>query len=196
MNIIIGRRTALALLGLAALPGSARAASAFYGPEAADAKRGGTLTMGSLVEPPGLDPFHQGAEARIRVTVLIYQGLFYESPDGEAAPLLAESYQVSPDRLTYTIKLRPGVTFHNGQKMTARDVAYSYDYIREPKNGSPGAADFNLIKSIEAVDDLTVRVVLSEPNSSLPMTMGNKYGGVVPAGYFDAPDAAQKMQGA
>src|SRR3954454_17911584 len=89
MEAFIGRRAALALLGLAFAPRLARAAD-LYGPAAADAKRGGTLTMGSLVEPPSLDPFHQGAEARIRVSVLIYQGLFYESPNGDAAPLLAE----------------------------------------------------------------------------------------------------------
>jgi len=149
--------------------------------------------MGSLVEPPGLDPFHQGADARIRVTVLMYQGLFYEAANGEAMPLLAESYEVSPDKLVYTIKLRQGVKFHTGQPMTAKDVAYSYNYIRDPKNGSPGAGDFGTIKSIDAVDDHTVKITLSEPNSSLPMTLGNKYGAVIPTGYFDAPDSKTKL---
>ena len=164
-----------------------------YGPQAKDALRGGTLTVGSLVEPPGLDPFHQGADARIRVTVLMYQGLFYEPVDGEAAPLLAESYEVSPDKLVYTVKLRQGVKFHTGQPMTAKDVAYSYNYIRDPKNGSPGAGDYTVITAIDAIDDSTVKITLSQPNASLPMTLGNKYGAVIPAGYFDAPDSKTKL---
>ena len=154
---------------------------------------GGTLTVGSLVEPPGLDPFHQGADARIRVTVLMYQGLFDEPVDGEAAPLLAESYEVSPDKLVYTVKLRQGVKFHTGQPMTAKDVAYSYNYIRDPKNGSPGAGDYTVITAIDAIDDSTVKITLSQPNASLPMTLGNKYGAVIPAGYFDVPDSKTKL---
>jgi len=178
---------------LACLAALGAGAAELYGPEAKDARQGGTLTVGSLVEPPGLDPFHQGADARIRVTVLMYQGLFYEAVDGEAAPLLAESYEASPDKLIYTIKLRQGVKFHTGQPMTARDVAYSYNYIRDPKNGSPGAGDFTVITAIDAVDEATVRITLSQPNASLPMTLGNKYGAVIPAGYFDAADAKTKL---
>src|SRR3954469_9731472 len=185
------RRPIAALL--VCLSGLGASAAELYGPEAKEARRGGTLTVGSLVEPPGLDPFHQGADARIRVTVLMYQGLFYESVDGEAAPLLAQSYEVSPDKLTYTIKLRSGVKFHTGESMTAKDVAYSYNYIRDPKNGSPGAGDFTVITAIDAVDDATVKITLSQPNASLPMTLGNKYGAVIPASYFDAPDSKTKL---
>ena len=184
------RPIAALLVCLSALGASA---AELYGPKAKDARRGGTLTVGSLVEPPGLDPFHQGADARIRVTVLMYQGLFYEPVDGEAAPLLAESYEVSPDKLVYTVKLRQGVKFHTGQPMTAKDVAYSYNYIRDPKNGSPGAGDYTVITAIDAIDDSTVKITLSQPNASLPMTLGNKYGAVIPAGYFDAPDSKTKL---
>lgn len=183
----------LAVAGFAAAAPLAARAADLYGPVAPNAKMGGTLNFGSLVEPPGLDPFHQAAEARIRFTVLMYQGLFYEGTDGEAAPLLATGFELSPDRLTYTVKLRPGVKFHTGQTMSAKDVAYSYNYIRDAKNGSPGAGDFASVKSVEIVDDMTVRFTLALPNASLPMTLGNKYGAVVPAGYFEAPDAKQKM---
>ena len=184
--------TAAAVVGLAgmAVPASAQD---LYGPKAAQATKGGTLTFGSLVEPPALDPYHQAADARIRFTVLMYQGLFYEAASGEALPLLAQSHTVSPDGLVYTVKLRSGVKFHSGQPMTAKDVAYSYNYLRDPKNGSPGAGDLALIAAIDVVDDATVRITLSKPNAALPMTLGNKYGGVVPAGYFDAPDAKQAL---
>ncbi len=168
-------------------------ADGLYGPAATDAVLGGRLNMGLLVEPPALDPFHQAADARIRVTVLMYQGLFYESPTGEAIPLLAESYTVSDDGLVYTIKLREGVKFHTGAEMTAEDVAYSYNYIRDAENGSPGAGDFAAVDDIVVIDDYTVEITLSAANASLPMTLGNKYGAVIPAGYFDDENAKNAM---
>lgn len=193
------RRVAGALcvgLALCGAPAVYAADAPLYGPVAKDGVRGGTLTFGSLVEPPGLDPYHQAADARIRFTVLMYQGLFYEGPDGTAVPMLAASYQVAPDGLTYTFKLRPGVKFHNGATMSAKDVVYSYNYLRDPKNGSPGAGDLSPINAIDAVDDSTVRMTLSRVSAALPMTLGNKYGGVVPAGYFDKPEAGQAMNSA
>lgn len=180
-------------LGLTSLLPAPGLADSLYGPVAENPTTGGRLNLGLLVEPPALDPFHQAADARIRVTVLLYQGLFYEAPSGMAEPLLAESYEVSEDNTVYTIKLRPGVTFHDGSEMTAEDVVYSYNYIRNPDNGSPGAGDFAMITDITEVDPRTVEIRLSGPNSSILMTLGNKYGGVVPAGFFDDPTAKDRM---
>jgi peptide/nickel transport system substrate-binding protein len=117
----------------------------------------------------------------------------YEAGDGVAQPLLAESYEVSEDGLSYTFRLREGVKFHNGEDMTAADVKYSYDYIRDPANGSPGAGDYATIEAIEVIDDRTVRFDLATPNAALLMTLTNKYGGVIPAGYFDAEGAQAGM---
>lgn len=182
--------TVLSLLAIS--PGAADDLG-LYGPAAENAVQGGRLNMGLLLEPPGFDPFHQAADARIRLSVLVYQGLFYEGADGQALPLLAESYEVSQDGLVYTIKLRQGVKFHTGGDMTAEDVAYSYNYIRNPDNGSPGAGDFSMVSNVEVVDDFTVRFTLTNRNSSLPMTLGNKYGAVVPAGYFDDENAKNRI---
>jgi peptide/nickel transport system substrate-binding protein len=175
------------------MPAAAAERQGLYGPIPDNPKRGGRLNMGLLLEPPGLDPFHQGADARIRLTVLIYQGLFYEAASGTPEPLLAESYTVSDDGLLYTIKIRQGVKFHDGTPMTAADVAYSYNYVRDSRNGSPGAGDYSTVVEFKAVDPATVQIRLNTPNASLPMTMGNKYGGVVPAGYFDRPNADKEM---
>jgi peptide/nickel transport system substrate-binding protein len=158
--------------------------AAIYGKSDPSAKRGGRMTIGSLTEPPALDPYHQGADARIRVTVLSYQGLFYEDASGDAIPLLAESWSRSADGLAYTFKLRRGVRFHTGATMTSADVKYSYDYLRNPANGSPGAGDFSTVESIDAPDADTVVFKLSRPNAALPISLTHRYGGVIPKDYF------------
>jgi peptide/nickel transport system substrate-binding protein len=191
----IGRREAvLAGLAMAALPRLAYANDdLLYGPTDAQAKRGGRVTIGSLVEPPALDPFRQAADARIRVTVLMYQGLFFEDQSGVARPLLARGAEVSADGLTWTFPLRERVKFHTGQAMSSEDVKYSYDFMRDAKNGSPGAGDLSSVASIEAPNPSTVVFRMSRPNAALPMTLTNKYGGVVPKGFFDDPNSGTRM---
>lgn len=193
---ITRRATMLGTAGLLAAPGLARAqaqAHDIYGPVDAGARRGGTLTVAIANEPPNLDPFHQAGDARTAVTVLMYQGLMFEHASGEARPLLAERMQISPDGLTYTFALRRNVTFHTGQAMTSADVKYSYDYIRNPANGSPGAADFGAIAEIATPDDHTVVIRLSRPNASLPMTLTNRFGCVVPRDTFAAEGARARL---
>ncbi len=182
---------AIISLGIVA-PGGAQDAR-IYGKSDPAAKSGGRMVVGSLTEPPALDPYHQGADARIRVTVLSYQGLFYEDASGEAVPLLAESYTAAPDGLSYTFKLRRGVKFHTGQTMTAADVKYSYDYLRDAKNGSPGAGDFSTVEAIDAPDDATVVFKLAKPNGLLPITLTHRYGGVIPKDYFATPESRTRL---
>jgi peptide/nickel transport system substrate-binding protein len=177
--------------GIAAGPSAG--ANDVYGPPADSPVKGGTVTVASLTEPPSLDPYHQASDARIQYTTLMYQGLMYESASGTALPLLAKKVKLSDDGLTYTFTLNEGVTFHTGAPMTSADVKYSYDYIRDPANGSPGASDFQTIASIDTPDATTVVMTLKQPNSAMLMTLTNKYGGVVPSGYFDAPDAAAAL---
>jgi peptide/nickel transport system substrate-binding protein len=182
----------LALAAFAATAAPAQDAL-IYGRSDRAARAGGRLTIGSLTEPPALDPYHQGADARVRVTVLCYQGLFYEDSSGQAVPLLAQDFEMSPDGLAYTFRLRRGVKFHTGQTMTAADVKYSYDYLRDPRNGSPGAGDFTTVEAIDAVDDHTVVFRLSRRNGLLPITLTHRYGGVIPRDYFATPEARTRL---
>lgn len=82
---------------------------------------------------------------------------------------LAASWTVSPDSLTYTFKLRPGVKFHSGNAVTAADVVYSFQRA-VTLNKSPGfiLAQFGLTKDnvtqkVKAVDDLTVEITVDKP---------------------------------
>ncbi|MCC7282009.1 MAG: ABC transporter substrate-binding protein [Acetobacteraceae bacterium] len=191
----IRRREALVGgLAAAALVRTARADdSLLYGPTDREAKRGGRVSVGSLIEPPALDPFRQAADARIRVSVLMYQGLFFEDQAGIARPLLASSAEASPDGRSWTFRLRRGVKFHTGAAMSSADVKYSYDFMRDPKNGSPGAGDLSSVEAIEAPADDVVIFRLRRPNAALPMTLTNKYGAVVPKDFFADPNSGTRM---
>ncbi len=78
-------------------------------------------------------------------------------------PCLAESWEISPDQLTYTFHLRHGVKWHDGQPFTAEDVKYTYDKVQDPAVDCPFLrVYFNTIKSCEVLDPYTVRFTATE----------------------------------
>ncbi len=87
----------------------------------------------------------------------IMEPLYTVTADGKGVkPWLATSYTLSPDKKTYTFKLRQGVKFHNGKEMTSADVKFSIDAARDPKTGW-GYID-TAIKNVVAKDKYTVVV--------------------------------------
>lgn len=189
---------AMPLLGLLGGLGSFRAYAApsdsqLYGASDPHARSGGTLIVGSLIEPPSLDIFHQAGEAVNFVAVLMYQSLTYANADGDVLPLLAERWDVSDDLKTYVFHLRAGVTFHTGEPLTAQDVKYSLDYIRTAANGAVGALDFADVRDVAIVDPLTVRIVLGAPNAAFPMTLAHRIASIIPNGWYAREGARSRL---
>lgn len=123
------------------------------------------LQVATDQSPVGLDPHIATAFSTLLIDSNIYEGLTGIDATLAVVPALAQSWTVSPDGLTYTFKLRDGVVFHSGQKMTAADVVASFARVREPKTGSPYASRFTAISKIEAVGDDGVRITLSTPSA-------------------------------
>ena len=99
-------------------------------------------------------------------------------------PALAESVnQDAPDR--WTIKLKSGITFHDGKPLTADDVIYSLQRILTPSQGLFGTAGLSSIdpNNIKKVDTLTVTLNLKQPDSTIGDQLGQYYNGIVPTGY-------------
>ncbi len=89
------------------------------------------------------------------------EGLVGYKEDGTVGPLLAQDYQLSPDGLTYTFKLRSGVTFHNGEALTADDVLWSWSRYMDPKTEWRCLPEFDgrnglKVESVTASDPQTI----------------------------------------
>ncbi len=82
----------------------------------------------------------------------------------EFKPKLAESWEISEDKLTYTFKLRQNVKWHDGKPFTADDVVFSFEKIMDKKVLSPHLkVYYKEIKSVEKLDDYTVRFIYARP---------------------------------
>jgi len=131
-----------------------------------------TIRIGSLYEPQNLDNTAgagQGINEAFNGNV--YEALFGLTDAGTVEPLLAAETQISEDGLTYTFKLKPGVTFHSGEPLTAADVKYSIERVTAETSKSSRKKSLSTITSVEAPDDSTVVVTLSARSISLPYNL-------------------------
>jgi peptide/nickel transport system substrate-binding protein len=129
---------------------------------AADPKPGGVLKAAFSADPAGFDPMRGPSGMSHVVIEQVYSTLMALDPDATPYPELAESFAASADGLEYTFKLRPGITFHNGDELTADDVKFSFDRIRAKDSGYSYGAQVETIASVDAVDKLTVKFKLSK----------------------------------
>ncbi len=131
------------------------------------------IVLGMALEPsPGLDPTGGAASSIAEVTLYnVYETLTRINPDGSVTPLLAESWEVSPDLTTYTFKLRKGVKFHNGEPFNAQAVKFSFDRAGAEKSTNKDKRTFAALTT-RAVDDHTVVILTKEIDPDFPFLLG------------------------
>ncbi|QHQ22611.1 glutathione ABC transporter substrate-binding protein GsiB [Pectobacterium brasiliense] len=113
-----------------------------------------------------LDPYDANDSLSQTVAKSFYQGLFGFDKEMKLVNVLADSYDVSPDGLTYTVKLHPGVKFHDGTAFNAAAVKVNLDRASNPDSRLKRYNLFKMIEKTEAVDDLTVKITLKTPFSA------------------------------
>jgi peptide/nickel transport system substrate-binding protein len=140
-----------------------------------------TVTMLIESSPTSLDP-RIGVDAQSEhIGSLIFDSLVHKDAHFNLQPWVATSWE-TPDPLTYRFHLRTDVRFHNGQPLTAGDVKYTLDSMRNGTVITAKAAAFAQIEHIDAPDAATVVIHLNRPDAALLWNLSDGGFGIVPAG--------------
>lgn len=137
---------------------------------------GGTYTEGILGAFTNASPLYATGAVDTAVSRLLFAGLFTYDAKNNLKGDLAESVTVDDRGTTYTIKLKPGLTWHDGRPLTASDVVFTYQIIQNPDAQSPYLSSWEGIK-VEAQDGRTVTFTLPSQLSAFPYSLTN---GIVP----------------
>lgn len=168
-------------------------------------RRGGRVTLYSSTDAPTLDPHLTSAAVTYDTAGLVYSRLlsFDASPglDPYSNILqgdLAESWEATPDGLTYTFKLRQGVKWQNvkpvnGRALVAEDVVYALERLRTPDPRYTNAYLLSVVNTIEAVDDSTVRMTLKEPFAPFLDNLAHTNSMIVPREIIDEHGDAREV---
>jgi len=170
----MGHRNASSLLIRAAIAAALAVIQPVSTPRAQAA---GTLIWGMPSETDILDPHATGGWTTYQITYQIFEGMAKEDltkgdvPTPPLVPGLATAWEISPDGLQYTFKLRPRVSFHDGTPFDAAAVKFNFErfWDKSSPNYYPKAASFVVaytkwIKGIEVLDPMTVRITLTAPD--------------------------------
>jgi peptide/nickel transport system substrate-binding protein len=148
------------ILALCAVAGAAALLLGHPSPGQAQAKAGGKIVLAARQDIDTLDPHITNRAATRKILIQFMDTLTVISPkDGKVSPGLAESWDVSRDGKTYTLRLRKAVKFHDGTPFDAAAVKFTFDRIQEPL-GAPGVARAFLgpYEGADVIDAHTVRV--------------------------------------
>ena len=132
-----------------------------------------SVVLAMTLEPPGLDPTAGAASAIAEIVLYnVFETLTKINSDGTVSPLLAESWEVSPDLKTYTFRLRKGVKFQNGEAFNAAAVKYSFERAAAEKSTNKDKRTFSGMESVAAIDEHTLVVLNKSLDPDFLFLMG------------------------
>ncbi|MDE3838215.1 peptide-binding protein [Bacillus methanolicus] len=135
-------------------------------------QKGGDLIVGSTGSPTLFNSLYSTDTASGEIEDLIYNGLVKADTKFNVQYDLAEDIQESEDGLTYTVKIKKGVKFHDGEELTADDVVFTYSIPLSPDYAGERGSNFEMIESIKKVDDYTVEFKLKRKDATfVPTTL-------------------------
>lgn len=176
-----GRRTALGLMA-----GGALAAGGMRGARAETPKRGGRLRASgtSTSTADTLDPAKQSYSTDYARCNMFYNGLCTLDGSLTPQPALAESWQTTNAK-DWVFRLRPGVTFHDGKKLTPADVVFSLARHKDPATASRARSLAMQMTEIREDGPNAVRITLETPNADLPVVLGTFHFQIIKEGTSD-----------
>jgi peptide/nickel transport system substrate-binding protein len=135
-------------------------------PAGAPAQPQGELRVAIPWTPENLDPTMNLASFRAMVGVSLFDSLVGRDAENRIVPQLAESWRLVDD-VTWQLKLRRGVVFHDGEPFNAEAVRFTFQRVLDPEQKSPNRANVAEIVRVEVVDDYTVNLVTRQPYAPL-----------------------------
>jgi microcin C transport system substrate-binding protein len=154
---------------------------------APEAKRGGSYTTWGGEYPKSLNMWLDYNAFSKQVAEMLFEPLITLHPTrDEPLGILAESWEISQDKMSYTFRIHPQARWSDGKPVRAEDVQYYYDVIMDPKNlTSLFRVDMVRFKRPEVIDEKTVRITADEPHWKNFWTAG---------GFFALPKHAWKAR--
>jgi peptide/nickel transport system substrate-binding protein len=132
-----------------------------------------TVTLAMTLEPPGLDPTAGAASAIAEIVLYnLFETLTKINSDGTVSPLLAQSWEVSPDLKTYTFNLKKGVKFHNGEPFNASVVKFSFERAGSEKSTNKDKRTFASMERVAVIDEHTVVILNKSLDPDFLFLMG------------------------
>ena len=138
------------------------AALTAFGGTSTDGEASNSVVVGISQDVDSLDPHNAEYAGTREVLFNMFEGLVKATSDGNIEPAVAESYEVAEDASSIRFTIRDGITFHDGNPVTAEDIKYSIERYAQIQGSDSTFKDF---ESLEIVDDKTVVIFLSEPNT-------------------------------
>lgn len=123
---------------------------------------GGDIVEGVVGYPRFVNPILATTRADRDLSTLLFSGVLRIDEQGELVPYLAESVTRSEDGTVYTIELKSGLTFHDGEALTAEDVVFTYEKIQGPDAKSPLRGNWDRV-TVQQQDSHTITLTLTEP---------------------------------
>lgn len=160
-----------------------------------EAQEGGTLVVGRTGDVDNLDPHLATAFQSVQALELVYDTLFELDPELNVVAGLAEDWEFEDEGRTLRLTLRDDATFHEGDTMDSADVKATIDRVLDEATGAVGRANLLAVESVEAPDERTVVLQLTEPDATLPAALADVNTAVLSADAIEAGTVGSEPNG-
>lgn len=158
--------------------------------------REASVVYGGVVAPSSLDPHRGITENDIPLVELFYDSLLDVDSEGIPIPMLAESWDLDEAASTFTLTMRDGATFADGEPVDAQAVKANIERILDDPEVTITGQIVNIVDSVEVIDDQTAQFNLGGPGGALPTLLASRAGMLVSPAALDNDDLGEQPVGA
>lgn len=148
-------------------------------------KYGNMYRIGSIGEPTTFSPVFATDARSSFIINLLFDSLLDTDENLEIKAQIAKTWDISEDGLELTFYLRDDVYFHDGEKLNADDVEFTYNVVLHDDYAGVRKEDLKFVDSVEAVDDHTFKIYMTKPDAALMFSVASSSFGIMPKHIFE-----------